>query len=227
MAIVSCPSCGRDKASDAATSCPDCGFNIKEYYEKNPRKIVCPECGKEDNETNAKFCADCGFQFKKELPQANLNIPNTPYIQNNSYNLNYPNNINNQLYPNYYYNPNNSYYIGQPMYQPNIISDKWLWSLAIIPFLSYIFMVFIILSNPFLLLTFPRELLFVLVVILDLIFVLLDISELKRCGHKPEAGLALGFLFVPIYIFYRASKTTKNYAPGVICCILFVLSLIL
>ncbi len=31
MALIACPECGREKVSDSAISCPDCGFNIKEY----------------------------------------------------------------------------------------------------------------------------------------------------------------------------------------------------
>ena len=33
MALVKCPECGREKVSDSAEACPDCGFNIRKYYE--------------------------------------------------------------------------------------------------------------------------------------------------------------------------------------------------
>lgn len=32
MALVKCPECGREKVSDSAIACPDCGFGIKEYF---------------------------------------------------------------------------------------------------------------------------------------------------------------------------------------------------
>lgn len=34
MALIQCPECGREKVSDTAEMCPDCGFGIKEYYVK-------------------------------------------------------------------------------------------------------------------------------------------------------------------------------------------------
>lgn len=47
MALVKCPECGREGVSDTATSCPGCGYNIKEYYEKN--KIVEDETTEEES----------------------------------------------------------------------------------------------------------------------------------------------------------------------------------
>lgn len=32
MALIKCPECGRENVSDTATSCPGCGFNIREYF---------------------------------------------------------------------------------------------------------------------------------------------------------------------------------------------------
>ena len=34
MALIKCPECGREKVSDSAESCPDCGFAIKNYFEQ-------------------------------------------------------------------------------------------------------------------------------------------------------------------------------------------------
>lgn len=34
MALVKCPECGREKVSDSAEMCPDCGYAIKVYYDK-------------------------------------------------------------------------------------------------------------------------------------------------------------------------------------------------
>ena len=34
MALIKCPECGREKVSDSALACPDCGFAIREYTNK-------------------------------------------------------------------------------------------------------------------------------------------------------------------------------------------------
>ncbi len=34
MALVKCPECGREKVSDSAEACPNCGYAIKSYYDK-------------------------------------------------------------------------------------------------------------------------------------------------------------------------------------------------
>ena len=34
MALVTCPECGREKVSDSAIACPDCGYGIKEHFDK-------------------------------------------------------------------------------------------------------------------------------------------------------------------------------------------------
>ena len=34
MALVKCPECGREKVSDSAETCPDCGYAVKAYYDK-------------------------------------------------------------------------------------------------------------------------------------------------------------------------------------------------
>jgi len=39
MALVSCPECGRDRVSDSASACPECGFNVREYFSNNSVNI--------------------------------------------------------------------------------------------------------------------------------------------------------------------------------------------
>lgn len=34
MALVKCPECGRERVSDTAEACPDCGYNVRAYYER-------------------------------------------------------------------------------------------------------------------------------------------------------------------------------------------------
>ena len=33
MSLIKCPECGRENVSDTATACPNCGFNISNYYQ--------------------------------------------------------------------------------------------------------------------------------------------------------------------------------------------------
>ena len=41
MALVKCPECGREKVSDNAEACPDCGYAIKAYYDKVKQEEGC------------------------------------------------------------------------------------------------------------------------------------------------------------------------------------------
>lgn len=34
MALIKCPECGKDNISDVAESCPNCGYRVKEHFEK-------------------------------------------------------------------------------------------------------------------------------------------------------------------------------------------------
>ena len=43
MALVSCPECGREKVSDTAESCPNCGYAIKAHYIKISQEKACKE----------------------------------------------------------------------------------------------------------------------------------------------------------------------------------------
>ena len=38
MALVNCPECNKENVSDTSVSCPNCGFNIKQYFETEKRK---------------------------------------------------------------------------------------------------------------------------------------------------------------------------------------------
>lgn len=83
MALVKCPECGRENVSDSATSCPNCGYNIKEHYDKvkreeqerlkqerikampkaqRPNLNYCPECKKEFP-GDLRICPNCGFSL--------------------------------------------------------------------------------------------------------------------------------------------------------------------
>jgi len=49
MALVTCPECGREKVSDSAVACPDCGFGIREYYaHRNERQQLAEKAKKSE-----------------------------------------------------------------------------------------------------------------------------------------------------------------------------------
>lgn len=59
MALVSCPSCGKE-VSDKALACPGCGYDLSELHKaKELKPVVCEECGTEIPE-NATVCPNCG-----------------------------------------------------------------------------------------------------------------------------------------------------------------------
>ena len=38
MALIRCPECGKERVSDTASNCPECGFNIMEYFQRKKDK---------------------------------------------------------------------------------------------------------------------------------------------------------------------------------------------
>ena len=97
------------------------------------------------------------------------------------------------------------------------LSDKWLWALATIPLFASIVLDNVMLS--------ASVLSTVIVVGLNILFISLDENELKNNGITAESWLWLGVILVPVYLFVRALKTTKNIIPGIVWCVMFVLSL--
>lgn len=66
-----------------------------------------------------------------------------------------------------------------------------------------------------------------IVVLLNIVFIELDVNALKRIGKDAGSWLWLGIVLVPLYLFIRASKTDKNYAYGFVWCGMFLLDLML
>lgn len=98
------------------------------------------------------------------------------------------------------------------------LSDKWLWALATVPTLAGFILLLFIPSSASFLVTIAQ-------IVLNIVFLSLDTKALRENGYYPETWLYLGILLVPVYLFVRASKTTKNMAPGIVNCILIVLSI--
>ena len=54
MAMIKCPECGRENVSSTAKSCPECGYNIKAYYEEEQQKEVASNFAAPTNKINVK-----------------------------------------------------------------------------------------------------------------------------------------------------------------------------
>ncbi len=106
--------------------------------------------------------------------------------------------------------------------QADIVSDKWVWSLATIPLVAGWIVPSILLGMGIS----GGYMSTLIVIILNIVFLSQDIKEIKNSGMNAESWLYLGFILVPVYLFVRESKTNKNYAPGIVWCVLFFLDLI-
>lgn len=49
MALIKCPECGKENVSDTANACPNCGFDIKTYFETKIREERVEKWNKEWN----------------------------------------------------------------------------------------------------------------------------------------------------------------------------------
>lgn len=103
-----------------------------------------------------------------------------------------------------------------PSMPKSVVSDKWQWALATVPLLSS-FILTALGLGPITIFT---------TIALNCLFISLDTKELKKHGYDAEAWLWLGLLLVPVYLFVRASRTSKQYAPGILWCVLFALDLL-
>jgi len=54
MALINCPECGRENVSNTAVACPNCGYGIREHFEK---------IANENKKDKIKICAKCGSIF--------------------------------------------------------------------------------------------------------------------------------------------------------------------
>jgi hypothetical protein len=93
-------------------------------------------------------------------------------------------------------------------------SEIWAWMLALTPLLAFFIL------PRFMFLTFTKASL--LCTCLNLIFVGLDFIALKKTGDD-GGWMYIGVVLIPVYLFVRAAKTSRNWAPGIVWCISFFL----
>ena len=100
----------------------------------------------------------------------------------------------------------------------SICSDKFIWALATVPLAVSWF-------GPALF-GLRGTILTIIVIVLNIVFMTCDATELKKAGLDANSWLWLGFVLVPVYLFVRESKTNRNWAPGIVWCVLFFIDLL-
>lgn len=83
MALVKCPECGKENVSDTAISCPDCGYNIKAYYDSYKSLLEKGHKEKAERERNREKHKDTinllECEKEKQLKEVeNMTIPIKP-----------------------------------------------------------------------------------------------------------------------------------------------------
>lgn len=64
MALVKCPECGRERVSDSAEACPDCGYGIKAHFEKVKQE---EEIKRKEEEKRKKEEAEKALEEKRRV----------------------------------------------------------------------------------------------------------------------------------------------------------------
>ena len=99
------------------------------------------------------------------------------------------------------------------------INNKYVWALATVPILTSWMIVWLFGIFG---LTFST----IVTIVLNIVFLSLDVKVLENAGKKPEKWLWLGVVLIPLYLFVRANMTDKKYGYGIVWCILFLIGII-
>ena len=96
------------------------------------------------------------------------------------------------------------------------LTDKWAWMLATVPFIASWIMVYFLDGAG----CSTDELYsgsFLTWIVMSAIFVFFDMRAIEESGRECPPSF-LGFVLVPVYLFMRAAKDTKQYAPAILWC---------
>lgn len=105
-----------------------------------------------------------------------------------------------------------------PTIPDSIVDNRFVWALATIPtVVSWILATFI----------YDSIIISIVTIVLNMLFVSLDIKMLKKSEKDVENWMWLGLFLIPVYLFMRASKTDKNYFYGLTWCALFLIDLLI
>lgn len=98
-----------------------------------------------------------------------------------------------------------------------VIPRGWAWVLAVSP-LEYL---------GFIHLGLPVAVVFAILTLLNMLYVLLDIRQLKKCSGLNLTWTWTGFFIIPLYLFLRASRTDLKYSYAIAWLICVVLATII
>lgn len=169
--------------------------------------MYCIHCGKQI-ENNSKFCPYCGNGNGVNVAR---NVDNNGVINESASKaidkITYVENL----------SENTSGHLGESYCE---INNKYAWALATVPTLTSWVIVWLFGI-------FGLDFAAIMTIVLNAVFLYLDIKMLENSGRKPEKWLWLGVVIVPLYLFVRASKTDKKYGYGIAWCVLFLINFIL
>lgn len=117
----------------------------------------------------------------------------------------------------------NEFNASPPPLMPEQIDNRYAWALATVPL-----MVSIILSNIFVngnMTDGTSNFITLITILLNCIFFFVDKHVLNKAGYNSSTWMWTGLVLIPVYLFIRASKTTKKYGYAITWLVLFVLSL--
>lgn len=151
------------------------------------------------------FCSVCGNELKAEAKFCpNCGQPTDDSNQNSESDK-------------WFYINNSNIKDVVPSVPDNVVSSKYAWTLATVPILISWFAEMI---------GFNALIVLICTVSLNIIFLMLDKSELNKVGIDVNNWMWMGIVLVPAYLFVRASKTNKQYGYAIMWCVMFLFDLI-
>jgi hypothetical protein len=106
---------------------------------------------------------------------------------------------------------------------PSNLKNGWLYALGFAPLVIFVTSLILSLAVGA---TAQAWLGYVVAVIVNTVFLVLDQRELRKVGLSSTGLFVLGFTLVPIYLFMRGKKA-KKYLPAIIWCVLFAANLVI
>ena len=67
MAIITCPECGKKEVSDTTSACPNCGFNVRNYFYQKQMAKWQKESDEEDRLIRCNTCPKCRNRLSEKI----------------------------------------------------------------------------------------------------------------------------------------------------------------